>query len=121
MGDPLTFTNFKISILGALFFLVLGLCLGFWLRGIQADHKSNWISITGCGLNSKFKATPERQLVLHDLLKRLQPIPPMVNGALVKSASGDYYCWLSEVSDTNGIGRLPLFGGERIILVHRDN
>ena len=58
------------------------------------------------------------QQPIHEFLARLQPLPSVVNGAFINSTNGSSYYRLTELLATNGMGRLPMFGGERVLFVH---
>ena len=79
------------------------------------------VAVYGCGVDRVIHVKSETPVLLRTFVSRLQPLPSEVNGALIQTTNGNYYCRLGEMSDTNGIGRLPLFGGESITLVHRED
>ena len=104
----------------ALALLLASLPVFGYLVGLrQCEQRKRTIDVYGCGVHRRIRATPERQLIVQDLLLTLGPLPTNVNGLFIQTPQGNYYCRLAEAVGTNGIGRLPLFGGEYVTLVHR--
>lgn len=117
-------TTVKSKVLASI--LIVLVCLVSFISGyVVCKHmhsvKIGEIIITGCGVSRRISVAPGRPITLRLLTKRLQPLPSLVNGALVKTSSHEYYCRYSEMLSTNGVGQLPLFGGENILLLHRED
>ena|SRR5437867_1921698 len=100
---------------------VMSFRVGFQAGKRDRNTKSSEILVRGCGIYTQIMVKADRPMTLHKLTKEIQPLPSVVNGALVKAPSGEYYCRLTEMVGTNGVGQLPLFGGEEILFVHRDD
>lgn len=106
----------------ALALLLVSLPAAGYFCGLrQSEHRKHTINVDGCGLHTRIQATPEHQLLLRNLLLTLAPLPTQVNGVFIRTSNGNYYCRLAEALSTNEIGRLPLFGGEYVTLVHRED
>jgi hypothetical protein len=106
--------------------VIVLVCLVSFISGYSVGKtipsvKLGEIIITGCGVSARISVLPDRPITLSVLTQRLQPLPLLVNGALVKTTSHEYYCRYSEMISTNGVGQLPLFGGESILLLHRED
>ncbi len=77
------------------------------------------VDVYGCGVDRFVRIDASSQVPMHQFLDGLQPLPPEVNAAFIETAHGGrQYCKLSELLSTNGVGSLPLVGGERVVLVH---
>jgi hypothetical protein len=79
------------------------------------------VDVYGCGVDQFVRLDAGRPVPLHELLRRLQPLPPMVNGVSLftnNSTKHVYFATLAEALATNGMGNWPLRGGEIILFVH---
>jgi len=76
------------------------------------------VDVYGCGVDRFVRIESSRVVHMHEFLAGLQPLPASVNAAFIETGESNQYCTLSELLDTNGMGSLPLIGGERLILVH---
>lgn len=95
--------------------------LGYTIGRRSTLNLSGRVTVYGCGVDRAVRVSSDSPVLLQSFMARLHPLPAVVNGALIQTTNGKFYCRLAEMSDTNGIGRLPLFGGEAITLVHRDD
>lgn len=122
-------TTLLVVSLCILVLLVVGLVSFFvgyqsgYSWGRRAEQRSalrlpDTVDVYGCGVDRFIRIRGGSPLPIHVFLSRLQPLPPVVNAAFIDTTNGSHYCRLTELLTTNGVGRLPLVGGERVLLVH---
>ena len=91
--------------------------------GRRAEQRSalrlpGTIDVYGCGVDKFVRIEPSRAVRMHEFLADLQPLPRDINAAFIGTSHGERYCTLNELLSTNGMGSLPLAGGERVLFVH---
>jgi hypothetical protein len=122
-------TIFLVVSLCILMLLVVGLISFFvgyqsgYSWGRRAEQRSalrlpDTVDIYGCGVDRFVRIGGGSPLPIHVFLSWLQPLPPAANAAFIDTTNGNHYCRLAELLRTNGMGRLPLVGGERVLLAH---
>ena len=106
--------------------VIVGLLLGKILSRMQANGKehadySDSVTVFGCGVEARIRISSDEDLELRDLMTKLGNLPARVNGAVIKSNNRSWYVRLNEMSDRNGIGKMPISPGDSIHFVHRNN
>jgi hypothetical protein len=92
--------------------------------GRRAEQRSalrlpDTVDVYGCGMDRFVRIGAGSPQPIHEFLAGLQPLPSVVNAAFIDTTNGSHYCRLTELLTTNGMGRFPLSGGERVLLVHQ--
>jgi hypothetical protein len=82
---------------------------------------SDSVTVFGCGVEARIRISSDEDLELRDLMTKLGNLPARVNGAVIKSNNRSWYVRLNEMSDRNGIGKMPISPGDSIHFVHRNN
>ena len=98
---------------------ILGLTAGF-LAGLLHQPGSDAepsVRVYGCGMSCTVQFPPDDVWQVHDVIVRVQPVPASASHVMIQTTEGNYSGTIAEAGSTNGVGRVPLFGGENILFV----
>ena len=99
--------------------LACGVALGIRRSGNGTFQNS--LSVYGCGVDKKVELERDEVIQLWEIISQISDIPPRVTHVVLETERGHYFIPIDEAAIANGSGTLPIFGGERVLLMQVRN